>query len=120
MAFIAFSLYWLVVKLCSTPFGRLLKAIRENELVVETFGRDIIRIKLNVMGLGSGIAAIAGAGTPGIVSIAMISIVLTPLHLPVEAIVVLLLAVNPLLDPVTTMTNTHSNCAAATIIASKK
>ena len=66
------------------------------------------------------IAAIAGAGTPGIVSIAMISIILTPLHLPVEAIVVLLLAINPLIDPIATMTNVHSNCAATVVIASKK
>lgn len=66
------------------------------------------------------VAAIAGAGTPGIVSIAMISMILHPLGLPVEAIVVLLLAVNPLVEPITTLTNVHSNCAVSSVIAKKE
>lgn len=65
------------------------------------------------------LAAVAGAGTPGIVSISMIAIVLTPLKLPAEAIIVLLLSVNPLIEPITTMTNVHANCAAATVVAAK-
>jgi len=66
------------------------------------------------------IAAISGAGTPGIVSISMISIVLSPLHLPVEVIVILLLAINPFIDPIITMTNIHSNSTAAIVIVSEK
>ncbi len=49
------------LKLCSSPFGRILKAIRENELVVETCGRNVILFKLIAMGIGSGITAMAGA-----------------------------------------------------------
>ena len=63
------------------------------------------------------IAAIAGAGTPGIVSIAMISIVLAPLKLPAGAIIVLLLAINPVVEPVTTMANIYANCTATAVIA---
>ncbi len=48
-------------KLCNTPFGRILKAIRENELVVETFGRNVIWFKLVAMAIGSGVAAVGGA-----------------------------------------------------------
>ncbi len=48
-------------KLCSSPFGRILKAIRENEMVVETYGRNVILFKLIAMGIGSGITAMAGA-----------------------------------------------------------
>lgn len=63
------------------------------------------------------LAAVAGAGTPGIVSIAMVSIVLGPLGLPSGAIIVLLLAINPVIEPITTMANIHANCAATALIA---
>ena len=63
------------------------------------------------------LAAIAGAGTPGIVSLAMISIVFGPLGLPSTAIVVLLLAVNAVVEPVTTLTNIFAVSAATAFIA---
>ncbi|MCG8480080.1 MAG: dicarboxylate/amino acid:cation symporter [Spirochaetales bacterium] len=62
-------------------------------------------------------AAIAGAGTPGIVSLAMISIVFGPLGLPSNAIVILLLAVNPVIEPITTMTNIFAVSATTAFIA---
>lgn len=64
------------------------------------------------------LAAIAGAGTPGIVSLAMITIVFLPIGLPSAAILVLLLAINPIIEPILTMTNIFGNCAATTLIAS--
>ena len=54
------ALYYLVHRLVSSPFGRILKAIRENELVAEVFGRDVAKIRLIVMGIGGALAAIAG------------------------------------------------------------
>ena len=89
------------------------------------FTAQLYNVDLGIQGyitclILSVIAAIAGAGTPGIVSITMISIVLLPLKLPAEAIIVMLLAVNPLIDPITTMTNIHSNCAAAAIIEGRR
>jgi proton glutamate symport protein len=63
------------------------------------------------------LAAVAGAGTPGIVAIAMISIVLGPLGLPSGAIIVMLLAINPVIDPITTMANVHAIVAGTTLVA---
>ncbi|MEW5725632.1 MAG: cation:dicarboxylase symporter family transporter, partial [Thermodesulfobacteriota bacterium] len=63
------------------------------------------------------LAAVAGAGTPGIVSIAMVAIVLGPLGLPSEAVIALLLAINPVIEPITTMANVHANCSATTLVA---
>ena len=63
------------------------------------------------------LAAIAGAGTPGIVSLSMISIIFIPLGLPCEAIIVLLLAINPVIEPITTLSNIYTNCATTTLIA---
>ncbi|MBI9097573.1 MAG: dicarboxylate/amino acid:cation symporter [Spirochaetaceae bacterium] len=66
------------------------------------------------------LAAIAGAGTPGIVSLAMISIIFTPLGLPSSALLVLLLAINPVTEPITTMTNIYAVAASTALIAKKK
>lgn len=47
----------------------------------------------------------------------MIAIVLTPLGLPAGAAIVLLLAVNAIIDPVLTIINIHLTCAASILIA---
>jgi len=66
--------------------------------------------------IGAVIAAIAGAGSPGMVSISMISLVAAPLHLPFSAGVILLMAVNPVIDPAVTVASVHANCAATVFI----
>ena len=48
----------------------------------------------------------------------MITIVFLPIGLPSSAILVLLLAINPIIEPITTMTNIFGNCAATSLIAS--
>ncbi len=58
---ISFIIYLMLNKLLNTPYGRLLKAIRENEDVVKAYGKNIMTIKIKTVSLGSGIAAIAGA-----------------------------------------------------------
>ena len=62
------------------------------------------------------LAAVAGAGMPGIVSLSMISIIFIPLGLPTAAILILLLAINPVIEPITTMSNIYANCAVTTLI----
>ncbi|MFZ6773573.1 dicarboxylate/amino acid:cation symporter [Undibacterium sp. SXout7W] len=63
------------------------------------------------------LAATAGAGAPGIVSIAMVSIILIPLGLPAQAITILLLAINPIIDPIATMANIYTNATLSAVIA---
>lgn len=86
------------------------------------FAAQLYGIQLGLGGLVltvllSLLAAVAGAGTPGIIAIAMISIIFTPLGLPSSAMIVLLLAINPVIEPVTTLTNVYANCAATVLIA---
>jgi proton glutamate symport protein len=66
------------------------------------------------------LAAIAGAGTPGVVSISMVKIVLQPLGLPYDSIITLLFAVNPVIEPITTATNIYAVSATTAFIAGKK
>ena len=53
--------YLFVERILASPYGRLLKAMRENEDVVRAFGKDILVLRIKTAALGSGIAALAGA-----------------------------------------------------------
>ena len=44
-----------------TPLGRMLRAIRDNEDVAESLGKDVTRIRMKTIIIASAIAAIAGA-----------------------------------------------------------
>jgi len=57
---IAFFIFLFVERLLNTPYGRILKAMRENEEVIKSFGRDIMKIRMRTMAIGSAIGAIAG------------------------------------------------------------
>jgi branched-chain amino acid transport system permease protein len=58
---LAVLVYLFVERILASPYGRLLKAMRENEDVVKAFGRDTFRLRIKTVALGSGIAALAGA-----------------------------------------------------------
>ncbi|MGY4688491.1 dicarboxylate/amino acid:cation symporter [Salibacterium sp. K-3] len=66
---------------------------------------------------GAIVAALAGAGTPSVIATSMIALVLAPLGIPTEAAVILLLSVNPIIDPVLTVINVHLSSIATMIIA---
>ncbi len=57
---LALVAYLYAERLIRSPFGRLLKAIRENDGVARSLGKDVARIRAQVMLIGSIIAAIAG------------------------------------------------------------
>jgi proton glutamate symport protein len=67
--------------------------------------------------IGSILAGMAASGAPSIVSRSMISMVLAPLGIPAEAIIVILLAIDPVVDPVITLVSTYPNYAVTAIIA---
>jgi len=51
---------FIVSKICASPLGRLLKAIRENELVAESVGKDTNGIKKQIISLAFIILGLAG------------------------------------------------------------
>lgn len=58
--FIAALAYVYSERLVRSPYGRLLKALRENEAVTRGLGKDVARARARIMFVGSVIAAIAG------------------------------------------------------------
>jgi branched-chain amino acid transport system permease protein len=51
----------LMLHLVRSPYGRLIQAIRDDEVAVEAIGKDPRRLKVQVFMLGSGLAGLAGA-----------------------------------------------------------
>ena len=61
--------------------------------------------------------AMAASGAPSLISRTMISIVLLPLDIPSGAIIILLLAIDPIIDPIITLISTYPNYALTAMIA---
>ncbi|WP_456469291.1 branched-chain amino acid ABC transporter permease [Archaeoglobus sp.] len=59
--FIAFLVFIFVRRLTNSPFGRLLRAMRENESVVEATGKSVMLLRIKTAAIGSAIASLAGA-----------------------------------------------------------
>jgi proton glutamate symport protein len=62
-------------------------------------------------------AAMATAGAPGMAALSMVSIVLVPLGLPASTGVIILIALDPIIDPFLTLLNQYSNCALSAMIS---
>lgn len=58
---VALFVYLIVSRMTNSPYGRLLKAMRENEMVVEAYGKNVMTIRIKTVAVGSAIAALAGA-----------------------------------------------------------
>ncbi len=54
-------IYWQLEWLVRSPWGRVLKAIREDEELVKAMGKDVFWYKLQAFSIGGGIGGLAGA-----------------------------------------------------------
>lgn len=98
-------------------FSMVMIYVAASIFAAELYGVPLDILQLLLVVSLSVLAAIAGAGAPGMVSITMISIVLLPLDLPAQAVVVLVMAVYPVIDPITTLTNLSTNSAISVLVA---
>lgn len=60
-AFVLVLLLWLAQMALNSPWGRMMRAIRDNEVAAEAMGKDVTARHLQVFILGSAICGIAGA-----------------------------------------------------------
>jgi len=60
---VAFALgcFWVAWRLAHSPFGRSLRAMRENASAAQACGKNLVYMKLTVFAFASGLAAVAGA-----------------------------------------------------------
>jgi proton glutamate symport protein len=93
--------------------------------IATAFIANIYDVQLGAIGLivvlfGSVLAGLASAGTTGILTIATIAVVCDLVKLPSEAVIILLIAVDPLMDMIRTAAHVHSNIAVSTFVCEKQ
>ncbi len=72
-----------------------------------------------VVALGSVVAGMATAGTSGIMTLAMLGLVLRPLALPLDAVLALFIVIDPVVGPLRAMTNVQMNLALSSLLAGR-
>jgi branched-chain amino acid transport system permease protein len=60
-AVVLIVLLWLAQKALNSPWGRMMRAIRDNEVAAEAMGKDVTARHLQIFILGSAVCGIAGA-----------------------------------------------------------
>jgi len=61
MVGLALLSWFIIERLSRAPLGRELRAVRDHEDASEAFGKNIIRVRMNTLLVGSAIAGVAGA-----------------------------------------------------------
>lgn len=60
VGFFCILTFWVSHRIVQAPFGRVLKAIREDEILTQAAGKNVTVYKILVFVIGSGMAAVAG------------------------------------------------------------
>ena len=60
-ALLAALAYFIVARISSGPFGRVLHAIREDETFAESLGKNVLRFKVVAFAVSAALAAVAGS-----------------------------------------------------------
>ena len=61
VAFVCLLAYLVVRRITSAPLGRALRAVRENDAVAMSLGKDAVRLRILVQVVGGALGALAGA-----------------------------------------------------------
>lgn len=72
---------------------------------------------LLIVFIGSIFGGMATSGATGVLTLSMMLIVLDPLGLPFEAVLVLFIAIDPIIDPMRSLLIVNTACTATTMIA---
>jgi Na+/H+-dicarboxylate symporter len=70
--------------------------------------------------LGAILAGTATAGASGLLTLPMLGFVLSPLGLPLEAVLVIFLAIDTIIDPMRTFLIVYVNTAATALVAPRR
>jgi Na+/H+-dicarboxylate symporter len=88
--------------------------------VAKLYGVSLDWGQLALVVVGSVLTGIAASGAPGVAALGMLVLVLEPLALPAAVGVILLSAIDPVVDPFLTATNVHATCAAVSLVAEEE
>lgn len=66
---LAILTYYLLRRITESPYGRSLRAMRDNDIVADSLGKDLKIQRLSILVLGGAIAALSGAILVGFISL---------------------------------------------------
>lgn len=85
--------------------------------VMQLYDKPVGVGSLFIVVVGSIFAGMATSGVTGILTLTMLGIVLEPLQLPLEAVLVLFVAIDPIINPIRTLGIVHTGIAATSLVA---
>jgi len=88
--------------------------------IAQLYGVELGINQYAIIFIGAILAGIGASGAPGIAALSMIIIVLQPLGLPADVALILLAAIDPIIDPFLTVINVHANCATTALVAPRE
>ena len=88
--------------------------------IANIYAINLTWVALVMVLFGAILAGIASAGTTGVLTVATVSIVCDLLQLPHEAIIVLLIAVDPIMDMIRTASHVYGNVAVTAFVCDKE
>ncbi len=98
-------------------FGSVIYFALGSLFVMQLYDKPLSFGSVIIVIAGSIFAGMATAGVTGILTLTMLGIVLEPLQLPLEAVLVLFVAIDPIMDPFRTLSIVHTGIAATAVIA---
>ena len=66
---LALGTYWFVTRLTNSPYGRTLRAMRDNDIVADSLGKDLRSLRTSSLVVGGAIAGLSGAILVGFINL---------------------------------------------------
>ena len=98
-------------------FGSVIYFALGSLFVMQLYDKPLSIGSVAIVIIGSIFAGMATSGVTGILTLTMLGIVLEPLQLPLEAVLVLFVAIDPIVDPLRTLGIVHTGIAVTAMVA---
>ncbi|MEM6435797.1 MAG: cation:dicarboxylase symporter family transporter [Cyanobacteria bacterium P01_D01_bin.115] len=98
-------------------FGSIIYFAAATMFVMQLYQKPLDFGTLWVILVGSVLAGMATSGVTGILTLTMLGLVLAPLKLPLDAVLVLFVAIDPIINPFRTLSIVHTGMATTSVIA---
>jgi branched-chain amino acid transport system permease protein len=66
---VALAIYWFCQRITNSPFGRTQRAVRDNDLVADSLGKNLRSLRMSSLVIGGAIAGLSGALLVGFINL---------------------------------------------------
>ncbi|HEV7208072.1 MAG TPA: branched-chain amino acid ABC transporter ATP-binding protein/permease [Mycobacteriales bacterium] len=66
---LAGGVFWLLHRITESPYGRSLRAMRDNDVVADSLGKNLVSLRLSMLVLGGAIAGLSGGVLVGFINL---------------------------------------------------